>query len=157
MERPILKLGNPQLYRRSKEVSADELESLRGLMEDLHDTLLVFKRRNKRGRALTAPQIGVQKRIIYVYIDAPTIILNPIIHYPDKDTQEVLDECLSFPGLMVKVRRYRRCVLQYRNLEWMQREVLLEGELALLAQHNLDHLDGILATMRTVDNRSFFT
>jgi peptide deformylase len=47
-------------------------------------------------------------------------------------------------------------VLHYRNLQWQHREVLLEDSMAEMAQHSVDHLDGILATMRAIDNKSFF-
>jgi peptide deformylase len=41
-------------------------------------------------------------------------------------------------------------------MEWTEHEMFLEGDLSELLQHEYDHLDGILATMRAIDNRSFY-
>lgn len=157
MVKRILQLGEPALYERCAEVEAEELGGLRGVVEDMHDTLIDFRNTYGRGRAIAAPQIGVQKRIIYVYINAPAILLNPVLEYPDGEMMEVMDDCMSFPGLWVRVKRYKRCVIHYRNLDWLRREVLLQDDMAELAQHETDHLDGVLATMRAVDSKSFYT
>ena len=66
---------------------------------------------------------------------------------------DVLDDCMSFPHLLVRLRRYRRCVVRYRDLQWIERERALEGDLAELLQHECDHLDGVLATMRAASAR----
>ena len=41
-------------------------------------------------------------------------------------------------------------------MDWNQQEMVLEGDLSELLQHEYDHLDGILATMRAMDSRSYF-
>ena len=156
MIKSILLLGDEALYRPSIEVTPDELDAIRPVIKDLHDTLMDFRRKHGRGRAIAAPQIGIHKRIIYMHIESPIAILNPSLHFPDEDMMEVMDDCMSFPALMVWVMRYRRCVLRYRDMEWQPKETALEGDLAELIQHEYDHLDGILATMRAVDNKSFY-
>ena len=75
---------------------------------------------------------------------------------PDGETYELLDDCMSFPGLLVRVRRHRRAVLRYTDTDGAARELRLEGDLSELLQHEYDHLDGILATMRAVDGKSFY-
>ena len=60
-----------------------------------------------------------------------------------------------FPNLLVKVKRYQRCTITYKTPEWKEEKMELEGDLSELLQHEYDHLDGILATMRAIDNRSF--
>ena len=62
---------------------------------------------------------------------------------------------MSFPGLRVRVRRYRHCILRYRDQDWQERELRMDDQMAELIQHEYDHLDGILATMRAVDSKSF--
>ena len=108
------------------------------------------------GRAVAAPQIGIPKRLLYAYLDRPYVFVNPSLSFPDEETYELLDDCMSFPGLMVKVRRHKRAVIRYRDENDQPREMALEGDLAELLQHEYDHLDGILATMRAVDDRSLF-
>ena len=73
----------------------------------------------------------------------------------DNEKIEILDDCMSFPNLLVKVMRYKRCVITYMTPEWKERRMELEGGLSELLQHEYDHLDGILATMRAINNQSF--
>ena len=154
MIKKILLLGNPDLYKISEAVSSTE--DLSGIICDMHDTLINFKQTYHAGRAIAAPQIGMFKRIIYMYINnEPTIIVNPVLDFPDDETMEVLDDCMSFPNLLVKVLRHKRCLLRYTDQHWEKQEVVFEDELSELIQHEYDHLDGILATMRAKDNKSF--
>lgn len=62
---------------------------------------------------------------------------------------------MSFPGLEVKVLRYKKVVITFKDINWDNCEISFEGDLAELIQHEADHLDGILAVHRAVDNRSF--
>lgn len=156
MEREILLLGNPKLYEVSAPVEKSELSQLAPVIADLHDTLMAFRKKYNAGRAIAAPQIGVQKRILYMCIDKPVVFVNPILEPIGDEKMEVMDDCMSFPKLLVKVLRDKKCKIQYRDMEWQEREMLLEGSLSELLQHEYDHLDGILATMRAIDNRSFF-
>ena len=154
MIREILKLGDPQLYEVSEPVTAADRPFVGGWVEDLHDTLMEYRRVYGAGRAVAAPQIGIRKRLLYMYLDKPYVFINPNMVFPDEETYELLDDCMSFPGLMVKVRRYRRAVIHYEDLQGERQEMALEGDLSELLQHEYDHLDGILATMRAVDDRS---
>ena len=156
MERTILLLGDPALYEVSEPVTEEELPQLRGVVEDLHDTLMAFRRKYHAGRAIAAPQIGVGKRLLYMCIDHPVVFLNPVLEPLGTETMEVMDDCMSFPGLLVKVQRARRCRIRYRDMDWNEQEMVLEGDLSELLQHEYDHLDGILATMRAMDSRSYF-
>lgn len=155
MVKEILLLGHPQLYEVSREVEREELEQVKTLSTDLHDTMMAFREKYHSGRAIAAPQIGVQTRVLYMNTGNESItFINPILRFPDKEMMELLDDCMSFPGLYVKVRRYKRCVIEYRDLEWKPCVRELEGDLSELLQHEYDHLDGILATMRALDNQS---
>ena len=51
--------------------------------------------------------------------------------------------------------RHKRCRIEYLDMNWKEQVMSLEGELSELLQHEFDHLDGILATMRAIDNKSF--
>lgn len=156
MKREILLLGDPRLYETAEPVARGELPGLRAVVSDLRDTLLDYRARCGAGRAIAAPQIGVPKRILYLEIDRPVIFLNPELSFPDGETMEVMDDCMSFPHLLVRVRRFRRCIVRYRDIEWRAQELHLEGALSELLQHEYDHLDGVLATMRAVDACSFY-
>ncbi|WP_312048174.1 peptide deformylase [Anaerotignum sp.] len=156
MIKEILKLGNPKLYEVSSPVERTELSQLLPIIEDLHDTLIAFRNHYHAGRAIAAPQIGIQKRILYMYINQPTVFINPVLNFIGDEEIEVMDDCMSFPNLLVKVRRHKKIRIIYRDIEWNEQEMLLEGDLSELLQHEYDHLNGILATLRAIDNHSFY-
>ena len=62
---------------------------------------------------------------------------------------------MSFPDLCVLVERYKRAIIRYQDINFEPQEMTLEGDISELLQHEYDHLEGILSTMRVVDNKSF--
>ena len=156
MIRELLKLGNPQLYEISSPITEEDLANLPQWVEDLHDTLMEYRKVYGAGRAVAAPQIGIQKRLLYMYLDKAYVFVNPVMEFPDDEMSEPMDDCMSFPGLIVKVSRHRRAVIKYFDMEMNPQVMELEGDLSELLQHEYDHLDGILATMRAVDHKSLY-
>ena len=154
MVKEILLLGNTQLYEVSKEVQKGE--NLTELIQNLRDTLLDYRKKYHTGRAIASPQIGVKKRVIYFYTDKEIVFINPILTFSNNEKMEILDDCMSFPNLLVKVMRYKKCTITYMTPEWKQQKMELDGDLSELLQHEYDHLDGILATMKAIDNKSFY-
>ncbi|MBT8400247.1 MAG: peptide deformylase [Rhodothermia bacterium] len=153
--REILLLGNPDLHQTCTPVERHELDAVPSLIDDLRDTLLDFRRRHRAGRAIAAPQIGVFKRVVYMETDAPVVYINPAL-VPLGSEQIVLwDDCMSFPDLLVRVRRHRQCRITYRDERWNEVEEVLRDDMSELLQHECDHLDGILAVSRAIDERSF--
>ena len=155
MEREILLLGNPALYEISEEVKEEELELLQPVFEDMFDCIRGIRRDYGFGRAIAAPQIGIKKRLICMLTDQPRVIINPTLEPVGDELMELWDDCMSFPKLLVRVRRCRRCILRYRDENWQPQELLMEDGMSELIQHEYDHLNGILATMRAVDSKSF--
>ena len=153
-ERDIVLLGDPRLLERCRAVVADEWSSLPALVDDLHDTLMAFRRRWGAGRAIAAPQVGDPRRVVYLHIDEPHVIVNPRIEQRSTEMVEVWDDCMSFPEVLVRVRRHARITLAYTDLQGEERRWPLEGDLAELLQHELDHLDGVLAVARAIDGAS---
>lgn len=153
MKREILKLGDPALYEVSSAVKREELESLQ---EDIADMFQCLEEDPGFGQGISAPQIGLKKRLICLNVDGKrSVIINPTLELVGSETMELMDDCMSFPGLLVKVRRNRRCILRYRDENWQVQEQLCEDYLSELIQHEYDHLNGVLATMRAVDGKSF--
>jgi peptide deformylase len=152
--RTILLLGNPELYKLSDPVKEEELNSVKAIVKDLHDTLLDFRKRHGAGRAIAAPQIGIKKRLIYMFIDKPVVFINPVIENKSKETITVWDDCMCFPDLLVKVRRHKSCRISYKNLNWENKSLIIKDSLSELLQHEYDHLDGILAISKAIDEKS---
>ena len=155
MEREILLLGDPRLYEVCEPVKQEELEELRPVFEDLFDCIKAIRRDYGFGRAIAAPQIGVMKRVICMLTDRPYVIINPELEFVSDESMELMDDCMSFPKLLVRVRRYRHCILRYTDENWERQEKKMDDDMAELIQHEYDHLDGITATMRAIDNKSF--
>lgn len=151
----ILLLGNPRLYEVSSEVSRGERDEIPDIVADLHDTMMDFRDRHGLGRAIAAPQIGVMKRIIYMNTGEPAVFINPHLTNMSAEEMEVWDDCMSFPNLLVRVKRHRSCRIEYLDIEWEGRSMDLEGDLSELLQHEYDHLNGILAVERAIEGRSF--
>ena len=153
--REILLLGNPKLFEVCEPVQEAQLEHIKPIIQDLHDTLMAFRERYNAGRAIAAPQIGAMKRVVYMYIGGPVVFINPVLDFRSTEMMELWDDCMSFPDLLVKVQRHQRCRITYRDENWTKQSMALEGDLSELLQHEIDHLDGILAVQRAIDDRSF--
>lgn len=156
MIRKILLLGDQRLYQVSAPVLEAQRDQLAALEEDLRDTMLEFRRIHRVGRAIAAPQIGVFKRVIYMNapeMEAPVLLVNPRLEFPDQERMELWDDCMSFPGLLVRLKRYRKCVVRFLDRDWKEQTLVLEGDLSELIQHEYDHLDGILAVDRAESSK----
>ena len=149
--RRIRLLGDPALRIRCQPVQDPLSPAVRLVADDLRDTLAAAKRRYGMGRALAAPQIGAPVRVVLVETDRKrTVMVNPEIVDVGSDDFEVWDDCFCFPDLLVRVNRASQIVVRYRDLKGGEHELELEGPMAELLQHELDHLDGILALDRAV-------
>ena len=153
--REILLLGNPKLFEICEPIQETQLEQIKPTIQDLHDTLMDFRQKYNAGRAIAAPQIGAMKRLVYMHIDKPVVLINPVLDLKSTQMMELWDDCMSFPEILVKVRRHQRCRITYRDENWEEQRMTLEGDLSELLQHEVDHLNGVLAVHRAIDGRSF--
>lgn len=150
----ILLLGNESLYKVSCEVLKDELHNAQQVINDLHDTMLNFRNQYGFGRAIAAPQIGEFSRIIYMNFDNQSYaLINPMLEF-GQEIFQVWDDCMSFPGLEVKLNRFKKTRVLYKDLQWNDCVLEFENDLSELIQHEYDHLDGILAVQRAIDDKS---
>jgi peptide deformylase len=146
-------LGDPLLRQRAREVVDFGAPELRQAIEDLADTLADFRRQRGFGRAISAPQIGVPLRVVAVDLgEGAFFVVNPEIVWRSDETLTMWDDCMSFPDLMVRVRRHRSISLRHRDGQGAERDwPRLDAAAAELLQHEIDHLDGILAVDRALD------
>ena len=151
----VLQLGNPKLYEVSESVKQSELESLRPVFQDLHDIILEFRAKSNAGPAIAAPQIGVMKRVICWNVVTPKVLINPQITFLSEELMELWDDCMSFPNLLVRLKRHKSCKVEFLDEHWQPQTWHLTDDLSELFQHEYDHLDGILATQRAIDDKSF--
>lgn len=151
----MLQLGNPLLYEVCEPVLQSELPLVQELVADLDNVMQEIRLKYNFGRAIAAPQLGIMKRLIYMRIDKPVIFINPEFSVLSEEMFELWDDCMSFPNLLVKVKRHKSLTIKYLDENWLPQEWKMSDDLSELLQHEYDHLDGILCTMRAVDNKSF--
>jgi peptide deformylase len=151
----LLLLGDPRLYEVCQPVSITEKPCINGWVADLDNVMKEVKARYNFGRAIAAPQLGIMKRLIYMNIDRPVVMINPEFVNLSDDLFELWDDCMSFPNLLVKVKRHQSLTIKYLDEHWQQQEWSVKNDLSELLQHEYDHLNGILCTMRAIDEKSF--
>ncbi|MCF2443473.1 peptide deformylase [Dyadobacter sp. CY345] len=151
----ILQLGNPLLYEVCDPVLETELPQVKGWIEDLHNVMQEIRSKYNFGRAIAAPQLGIMKRLIYMNIDRPIIFINPEFTDLSEDMFEMWDDCMSFPNLLVKVKRHKYLTINYLDENWQPQQWKMQDGLSELLQHEYDHLNGVLCTMRAIDEKSF--
>ena len=151
----ILKLGDPRLYEMCEPVLESELALVPDWERQLHEAMEDIRRVYQFGRGIAAPQLGIMKRMFYLNLDRPYVILNPELKDLSDEKFELWDDCMSFPNLLVKVMRHKKLTISFFDLNWERQTWPLEDDMAELIQHEYDHLDGILATQRAIDNQSF--
>lgn len=156
MHSKVLLLGDPRLREKSKPVENISDEDFIPEMELLKQALEEFREEKGFGRAIAAPQMGISKRFIALNLGAgPFVIINPEITWKSDETFTIWDDCMSFPDLLVKVKRHTLIQVKYRNefggeLIWNN----LDRATSELLQHEIDHLDGILAVDHAIDKES---
>jgi len=116
-------------------------DEVRQLAVDMTATMVL-----KDGVGLAANQIGRLKRLIVLDIgQGPMIFINPKILDKSWKREKLEEGCLSLPGLGIKVRRPCKINLEYFQLSDGRRiKLLVEGLLARIILHEIDHLDGVL-------------
>ena len=158
--RDILHLGNPTLWQKSERVSDISTTETAVLIRDLSDTLASFREATGYGRGIAAPQIGSLKRMIFIRMQPAGFagpLINPEIVWASDQTMELWDDCFSFPDLMVRVERAARIRVEYADERGANQIIEAEGDLSELLQHEIDHLDGILAVDRAISDKAFAT
>jgi peptide deformylase len=145
--RDVLLLGDPRLRVRSVEVARFADATV------LAATLQAFRDAHGFGRAISAPQIGIAQRAIAVNLGAGTFfVVNPVVTWRSAETFTMWDDCMSFPDLLVRVARHQSISVSYTDETGAPREMReLDRPVAELLQHEIDHLDGILAIDRALD------
>lgn len=135
-------LGSPVLRQQAAPVARVD-DEVRRLVEDLFETM-----RAAKGVGLAANQVGVAKRVAVVDVGeddpSPLVLINPRI-VETGDVLETAEEgCLSIPEIFGDVERPESIVLEALDLDGTPYRVELHGFKARAAQHEIDHLDGVL-------------
>ena len=160
--RPILKMGTPSLLAPSLDwpMAAIGSDKLFALIADMNATMI-----HAHGAGLAAPQIGENWRVVifeiaenprYPGVCVPfTILINPVITPLTAEIEEGWEGCLSVPGLRGCVPR--ASAIRYTGVDELGNIIdrSVDGFHARVVQHECDHLDGVLYSMRIADMTKF--
>jgi peptide deformylase len=153
--RRILQLGDPVL--RAVSIPVSSFRESEPIFLDLRDTLHEFRRTHGFGRGISAVQIGEPKRLIYIEFEGAAYRLhNPVFRWQSDAKFRLWDDCFSFPDLLVHLERSESVAVEYESPEGA-RALETAGAFSELLQHEMDHLDGILAVDRALDRNSLCT
>lgn len=163
---PVLRMGHPILRQKARDLTETEIRSkeIAKLVRDMIDTM-----HDESGIGLAAPQIGVSLRIAIIELDGVAerypeyegdlkdglgVYFNPRVTPIESETQSFWEGCLSVPGLRGLVPRPRKVKIDYLDEKAKPKSITVEGFLATVFQHELDHLDGVLYVDRITDTRN---
>ena len=141
--RDIVIWPDPRLSTRCDEV--EDLSAAAVLVADLLDTMYAAG-----GRGLAAPQVGVLDRIFVMDASwkegavSPVACINPRLLSLSDERVPGPEACLSIPGVSATVERARRVRLEYRQMDGALVAREFDGFEAIIAQHEFDHLDGLV-------------
>ena len=148
----VIKMGNPLLRKVSQAVEPKEITSpdFQKFLADLVETM-----RAESGAGIAAIQVGALKRVFAMemkkndrYPDkgsfSLTTVINPEIEPLSSEEVEGWEGCLSIPGIRGRLKRYKKVKLSGYDSNGEKFERVLDDFSAIVAQHELDHLNGIL-------------
>lgn len=149
---PIYTYGQPVLRKVAEDIGPD-YPQLSELIQNMWDTLA-----KSDGIGLAAPQVGLSIRLVVIDLDILSgdmprykgfrqVFINPYIEEYDETNTDVSEEgCLSLPGIHEKVRRPTRIRLTWQDEQFEEHDEWIDGYLARVVQHEVDHLDGEVFT-----------
>lgn len=137
LRQPDSRLRIPSIPLEQNEVTSKEMKSL---IQDLIETMHA-----EHGVGIAAPQIGVSKRVIVIQTgQKPEVFFNPKILSASFRKVNSEEGCLSVPGMFGIVRRHSRVEVEAWNEQGENVRIKADGLPAIVFQHEIDHLDGIL-------------
>ena len=160
----VARLGHPVLRQPCRDLDRDEILSdpIRLLLDYMQSTMAEYG-----GVGLAAPQVHEPVRLALIEFDGdaardPTesaqpllVLFNARVTVLDETPSGFWEGCLSVPGLRGYVERPSKVRVDYLDELAEPRELVAEGFLATVCQHELDHLDGVLYVDRISDPRRF--
>ncbi len=153
----ILQLGNPALRAVSAPVDEPDSLRVRSLSSDLRETLLAHRARTGYGRGIAAPQLGSLERVVQIELDGSQTLVNPRITARSDHSMVIWDFCFSYFSIFFPVRRQVLVEVKYQDPQGRDQRLEASGHLAELLQHEIDHLDGVLAIDLVTDVKRICT
>jgi len=142
---PLILLPDPILRKVASPVTLPLSEEVRGLAEQMFPAMKHYD-----GIGLAAPQVGYSLQLMVINTpDQPTAYINPVIIKSSWKKVNMEEGCLSVPGVFGLVKRPAKILARYVTLEGKTKEEWLQGMVARVYQHEVDHLNGVLFIDKT--------
>ena len=146
----IAKMGHPVLRQPAEKVVDPTAPEIKRLVQDMLETM-----EDADGAGLAAPQVHVPLRVVIFHVPAGrdeenpqpvplSVLINPVVEPLTDEDETDWEGCLSVPGMMGAVPRFTKVRYRAVSLEGEPIDRVAEGFHARVAQHECDHLDGIL-------------
>ncbi len=138
----LITIPNPVLTQECEKITTFD-DNLKQFVNDMFETMY-----QHQGIGLAAPQVGILERLCICEYDNDTLILiNPEII---EKGEEILSEeaCLSIPDTLVEVSRFKTIKIKAQTVEGIEFMVDATGMMAIIIQHEMDHLNGVLITSK---------
>lgn len=145
--RKIIQLGDERLRKVCEPVEQIDKE-IKSLIQDLKDTLYTVD-----GVGLASPQIGINKRIVFIDLrdeSGPIVLINPVITKAQGKEQDY-EGCLSYVNYEGLVERPKKVVVEALDENGVLKTYKAEGMLARCFCHEIDHLEGIMYVDRAIE------
>ena len=158
----VIRMGNPILREIAKKVKVEEIQSTE--MQHFIDDLICTMRK-ENGAGIAAPQVGKSIRVFVMECDNNerypdvddfplTTVINPTITKKTDAQIENWEGCLSIPGIRGQVARFTHVTLKGLDRFGRPFEKELTNFEAVVAQHEMDHLNGVLFVDRLKDSKN---
>jgi len=159
----VAQLGNPVLRKKAKDVGDVKDEKIQSLIDNLTATIM-----DVNGIGLAAPQVYQSLRIFVLashpnprYPNAPkmrpTAVINPRIISTSREKNKDWEGCLSIPGVRAVVSRYKSIKVEFETREGKRVKRKFADFIAMIFQHEYDHLDGIVFLDRLKSPKDIIT
>ena len=156
--RKVLHEPNPTLRKISKSVEVKKIKTkdMATLLADMVETM-----KKENGVGVAAPQIGINERIFIAQTnDGPKAFINPEIVERSFKVMDYEEGCLSVPGVKTKrkwgkTKRFRSVTVKALDENGEEFQMKGIGLLAVIFQHEIDHLDGILFIDHATDLQEY--
>lgn len=158
MQKYIIQIWDKNPILRTKSEFIDEITP--EIKEFCKDLIKLMRKHD--GVGLAAPQVGKNIRIIATTqrnikkgkedLLAETIMINPVLKELSQDTTIGEEACISLPGIMGKVKRHKSIIIEYLDIKGNKQKKKLKDFNAVIVQHEIDHLEGVLFTDKLIKN-----
>ena len=155
----VAKMGHPVLRRTAEQIPQDQIrtERIQRLIADMFDTMAEYG-----GVGLAAPQVHESLQLLVIedipdpdhdglFLARRTAVINPEITFLTDEEIAYFEGCLSIPDLRGRVPRIRRIRVRGLDQNGAKIDMQIEGFPAVVYQHEVDHLNGILFLDRMRD------